>query len=71
VVQKPEYCELEVLQVAMTEIPVEHSVKLKEFRAWLDRPGGRARERSQAVTTSAVLKLGESNRARTIAFRFA
>jgi hypothetical protein len=29
---------LDVVRVAVTDIPVEHAVAMKDFRAWLDRP---------------------------------
>jgi hypothetical protein len=49
-------------RVSVTDIPVEHSVKLKEFREWIDRAGGSPRDVASRQNVRQILGLRESSR---------
>jgi hypothetical protein len=44
-----------VVQVSVTEIPVKHAVRLKEFNAWLERSGGSPRDVTQRLKIKSIL----------------
>jgi hypothetical protein len=50
------------VRVSVTDIPVEHSVKLKEFREWLDRVGGSPRDVASRHNVRQILGLQNNNR---------
>jgi hypothetical protein len=43
------------VRVSVTEIPVEHEVKLGDFTKWLDRTGGSPREVSERHKIRSIL----------------
>jgi hypothetical protein len=43
--------------VSVTDVPVDHSVRLKEFKQWLDRPGGSPREVASRYNVRRILGL--------------
>jgi hypothetical protein len=43
------------VRVSVTEIPVEHEVKLGDFTKWLDRTGGSPREVSERYKIRSIL----------------
>lgn len=43
--------------VSVSDVPVDHSVRLKEFRQWLDRPGGSPREVASRHNVRSILGL--------------
>jgi hypothetical protein len=45
------------VHVSVSEVAVEHTVKLKEFRDWLDRPTGSPREIVSRHTIRGILGL--------------
>jgi hypothetical protein len=46
---------LNVVRVAVTDVPVEHSVRIKDFNAWLGREGGTPRERTDRARIREIL----------------
>jgi hypothetical protein len=46
-----------VVHVAVTEIPVKHTVQMKEFNAWLVRDGGAPRDIIQRTRARKILGL--------------
>jgi hypothetical protein len=51
---------LNTVRVTVTSIPVEHSVKIHDFKAWLDRGGGSPRERSERYRIREILGVNGS-----------
>jgi hypothetical protein len=49
----------EAVKVSVVDVPVEHSVKLKDFTKWLERPGGSPRDVAQRYRVREVLGLNE------------
>jgi len=45
-------------KVSVTNVPVEHSVRLKDFTAWLGREGGTPRERADRSRIREILGMG-------------
>lgn len=43
--------------VSASDVPIDHSVRLKEFRGWLDRPGGCPREVASRYNVRRILRL--------------
>lgn len=50
---------LDAVKVSVVDVPVEHSVKLKDFTQWLERPGGSPRDVAQRHRVREVLRLNE------------
>lgn len=48
---------LNSVQVAVVDIPIEHSVKIQDFRNWLDRSTGTPQEISKRSRIKAILGL--------------
>jgi hypothetical protein len=51
---------MNTVQVSVTDIPVKHSVRMKEFNAWLEREGGAPRDRSGRNRVRQILGLPET-----------
>jgi hypothetical protein len=43
------------VRVSVTDIPVEHSVKLSDFNAWLRKEGGTPRDRASRYKVKEIL----------------
>jgi len=50
---------LNVVRVRVTDIPVEHEVKLGEFLKWLERKGGSPRETSDRNRIRDILQMSK------------
>jgi hypothetical protein len=50
------------VHVSVSDVAVEHTVKLKEFRDWLDRPTGSPREMVSRHTVRCILGLHEKGK---------
>jgi hypothetical protein len=48
---------LNTVQVSVVDIPIEHSVKIKDFHDWLERSTGAPRETSKRSRIKAILGL--------------
>jgi hypothetical protein len=46
--------------VSVTSVPVEHAVKIQDFKAWLERGGGSPRERSERYRIREILGVNDS-----------
>jgi hypothetical protein len=51
---------LNTVRVSVTSVPVEHSVKIQDFKTWLERGGGSPRERSDRYRVREILGLNGS-----------
>jgi hypothetical protein len=51
---------LNTVRVSVTNVPVEHSVKIQEFKTWLERGGGSPMERSERYRIREILGLNGS-----------
>jgi hypothetical protein len=51
---------LNTIKVSVQNIPVEHSVKLKDFNAWLKKEGGTPRERTDRKRVREILGIVQS-----------
>ncbi len=51
---------MNTVQVSVTDIPVKHSVRMKEFNAWLEREGGAPKDRSGRNRVRKILGLPET-----------
>lgn len=49
---------LNTVKVAVTDIPAEHAVAMKDFRAWLDRPARSPKDVAQRVRVREILGSG-------------
>src|SRR5882757_3393078 len=47
------------VQVSVVDIPIEHSVKVQDFNAWLQRTAGTPREISKRARIKTILGLPE------------
>jgi hypothetical protein len=48
------------VKVSVSEIPVRHSVEIKEFNAWIAREGGAPRDRVQRQKARRILGLPDA-----------
>ena len=48
------------VDVSVSEVPVRHSVELKEFNSWLEREGGAPRDLVQRKRARKILGLPET-----------
>ena len=48
---------LATVRVSVTSVPVEHAVKVRDFRRWLERKGGSPREITDRDRIRAILGL--------------
>ena len=48
---------LSTVRVSVTSLPVEHAVKVRDFRQWLERKGGSPREVTERDRIRAILGL--------------
>lgn len=48
------------VEVSVTDIPVRHSVEIKEFNIWLEREGGAPRDLVQRKRARKILGMPES-----------
>jgi hypothetical protein len=48
---------MNTIQVSVVDIPIEHSVKVKDFNAWLERTAGTPQEISKRARIKAILGL--------------
>ena len=51
---------LNAVRVLVTSVPVEHSVKMQDFKAWLDKDGGSPRERADRYRIREILGVNGS-----------
>ena len=52
---------LNIVRVSAVHVPVEHSVMMKDFKAWLAKEGGSARERSDRYRVREILGIPHSS----------
>jgi hypothetical protein len=52
---------LNAVKVRVTNVPVEHEVRLMDFTKWLDRNGGSPREMSDRKRIRSILGMGKSD----------
>jgi hypothetical protein len=48
---------LNAVRVSVTNIPIEHSVRIQDFNAWLRRESGTPRERTDRARVREILRL--------------
>jgi hypothetical protein len=51
---------LNAVRVCVAHIPIEHSVRIQEFKAWLGKHGGTPRERADRARIREILGLSTS-----------
>jgi len=51
---------LNAVKVSVMNVPIEHSVRIQDFNAWLRREGGTPRERADRSRVREILRLNIS-----------
>jgi hypothetical protein len=53
---------LNTVKVRVTDIPVEHHVKMQDFMTWIERKGGSPREKTDRLRVREIIGLPQDSR---------